>query len=77
MKRFLIPVIAGFGALVFMTSGCGNKVVKANSVQIVHVTGTLIMGEIGVKIPGLFATSVPQGEAMGPVKVIIFREIAP
>ena len=52
-----------------------RKKVKANSVQIAYVSGTKVIGEVGFK---LGAEGIPgQGEPLGPVKVTIFREIAP
>jgi hypothetical protein len=52
-----------------------KKEVKANSVQIAYMGGTKVIGEIRFKLgPGLIPG---QGEAQGPVKVMIFREIAP
>ena len=51
--------------------------VKANSVQIVRTTGVKIIGEIVARSPGFFDHSLPQVQAGGPVKVMIFREIAP
>jgi len=49
--------------------------IEASSVQIAYMSGTKVIGEIGFKLgPDLIPG---QGEASGPVKVMIFREIAP